>query len=163
MSVQNLIEKYKNEYTENVKDYNQAVNDRRQELYARFIKDLKQLDEPKKVSIPKTAENFIEESLEIGSDKVDIINSADSFSQEMPDDEFSLWFKSNRDLFVDAVSKGYEEQLYYVKLPGIGYARFGFCIPITESIEGAKKYTKQEIKAIDEAYLNFAVKVEEEQ
>ena len=35
----------------------------------------------------------------------------------MPNDEFSLWFKSNRDLFVDALANGYEvenEPLYYV-------------------------------------------------
>ncbi|WP_447470668.1 DUF1642 domain-containing protein, partial [Escherichia coli] len=45
-----------------------------------------------------------------------------------------------------------KEPLYYVKLPEIGYMRFGFCIPITENIEEAKKYTEQEIKAIDERY-----------
>ncbi|MGC3435305.1 DUF1642 domain-containing protein [Enterococcus faecalis] len=164
-NVQELLGKYKNEYAENVKDYNQAINDRRQELYANIINDLKQLDEPKKAVLPKTATDFIEESLGMGSDKVDIISSADSFSQEIPDDEFSLWFKSNRDLFFDALANGYEvekEQLYYVKLPEIGYMRFGFCIPVTESIEEAKKYTEQEIKAIDERYWAFAVKVEEE-
>lgn len=55
-----------------------------------------------------------------------------------------------------------KEPLYYVKLPEIGYMRFGFCIPITENIEEAKKYTEQEIKAIDERYWLFAVKVEGE-
>lgn len=54
-----------------------------------------------------------------------------------------------------------KEPLYYVKLPEIGYMRFGFCIPVTENIEEAKKYTEQEIKAIDERYWAFAVKVEE--
>lgn len=131
----------------------------------RAISLAKQLDEPKKAVLPKTATDFIEESLETGSDKVDIISSADSFSQEIPDDEFSLWFKSNRDLFVDALANGYEvkkEPLYYVKLPEIGYMRFGFCIPVTESIEEAKKYTEQEIKAIDERYWPFAVEVDGE-
>ncbi|OFA12361.1 hypothetical protein ENFAE_17720 [Enterococcus faecalis] len=131
----------------------------------RSISLAKQLKESKKAVLPKTADDFIEESLGIGSDKVDIISSADYFSQEIPDDEFSLWFKSNRDLFVDALANGYEvkkEPLYYVKLPEIGYMRFGFCIPVTESIEEAKKYTEQEIKAIDERYWPFAVKVEEE-
>ncbi|EIX6401519.1 DUF1642 domain-containing protein, partial [Enterococcus faecalis] len=55
-----------------------------------------------------------------------------------------------------------KEPLYYVKLPEIGYMRFGFCIPITENIEEAKKYTEQEIKAVDERYWPFAVKVEGE-
>lgn len=131
----------------------------------RAISLAKQLDEPKKAVLPKTATDFIEESLGMGSDKVDIISSADSFSQEIPDDEFSLWFKSNRDLFVDALANGYEvekEPLYYVKLPEIGYMRFGFCIPITESIDEAKKYTEQEIKAVDERYWPFAVEVDGE-
>lgn len=131
----------------------------------RAISLAKQLKESKKAILPKTADDFIEESLGMGSDKVDIISSADSFSSSMPADEFSLWFKSNRDLFVDALANGYEvekEPLYYVKLPEIGYMRFGFCIPVTESIDEAKKYTEQEIKAIDERYWPFAVKVEEE-
>ncbi|MDD0850789.1 DUF1642 domain-containing protein [Enterococcus faecalis] len=164
-NVQELLGKYKKEYAENVKDYNQAINDRRQELYANIINDLKQLDEPKKAVLPKTADDFIEESLGIGSDKVDIISSADSFSQEIPDDEFYLWFKSNRDLFVDALANGYEvkkEPLYYVKLPEIGYMRFGYRYFYSEDLEEAKKYTEQEIKAIDERYWPFAVKVEEE-
>ena len=155
MSVQNLIEKYKKEYAENVKDYNQAINDRRQELYANIINDLKQLDEPKKAVLPKTATDFIEESLGMGSDKVDIISSADSFSQEIPDDEFSLWFKSNRDLFVDALANGYEvekEPLYYVKLPVIGYLN---------NPDGGIKHTEQEIKAIDERYWLFKEEVKE--
>ena len=81
------------------------------------------LDEPKKVILPKIATDFIEESLGIGSDKVDIISSADSFSQEIPDDEFSLWFKSNRDLFVDALANGYEvekEPTYVISVPNCG-------------------------------------------
>ncbi|EKI8131606.1 DUF1642 domain-containing protein, partial [Enterococcus faecalis] len=96
-------------------DYLQGAN------YAveRAISLAEQLDEPKKVILPKTADDFIEESLGMGSDKVDIISSADSFLRAMPDDEFSLWFKSNRDLFVNALANGYEvekEPLYHVLL-----------------------------------------------
>lgn len=40
--------------------------------------------------------------------------------------------------------------------------RFGFYTPVTESIEEAKIYTEQEIKAVDERYWPFAVKVGEE-
>ena len=53
----------------------------------------------------------------MGSDKVDIIGSAVSFSA-MPTAEFSKWFKTNGDLLIDALANGYEvekEQLYYVK------------------------------------------------
>lgn len=165
MSVQDLIEKYKKEYAENIRDYNQAINDRRQELYANIINDLKQVEKPKKAVLPKIADEFIKEGLSMGSDKVDIIGSAVSFSSAMPTAEFSMWFKTNGDLLIDALANGYEvekEPLYYVKLPEIGYARFGFCIPITESIEEAQKYTEQEIKAVDERYWPFAVKVGDE-
>lgn len=165
MSVQDLIEKYKKEYAENIRAKNQAINDRRQELYSNIINDLKQVKEPKKVILPKIADEFIKEGLSMGSDKVDIIGSAVSFSSAMPTAEFSMWFKTNGDLLIDALANGYEvekEPLYYVKLPEIGYARFGFCIPITESIEEAQKYTEQEIKAVDERYWPFAVKVGDE-
>ncbi|EGO8059223.1 DUF1642 domain-containing protein [Enterococcus faecalis] len=55
-----------------------------------------------------------------------------------------------------------KEPLYYVKLPEIGYMRFGYRYFYSENIEEAKKYTEQEIKAIDERYWPFAVKVEGE-
>lgn len=131
----------------------------------RAINLAKQLKESKKVVLPKSADEFIKEGLSMGSDKVDIIGSAVSFSSAMPTAEFSKWFKTNGDLLIDALANGYEvekEPLYYVKLPEIGYMRFGFCIPITESIEEAKKYTEQEIKAIDEQYWPFAVEVDGE-
>lgn len=132
----------------------------------------KQLDEPKKAILPKTADDFIEESLGMGSDKVDIIGSADSFSSSMPDDEFSLWFKSNRDLFVDALANGYEvekEPLYHVLLSDKGATNTGYTflnlagtIDFTICKEKVDMLTEQEIKAIDERYWPFAVKVEEE-
>ncbi|MDN3191022.1 DUF1642 domain-containing protein [Enterococcus faecalis] len=132
----------------------------------------KQLDEPKKAILPKTADDFIEESLGMGSDKVDIISSADSFSQEIPDDEFSLWFKSNRDLFVDALANGYEvekEPLYHVLLSDKGATNIGYTflnlagtIDFKICKEEVDMLTEQEIKAIDERYWPFAVKVEKE-
>ncbi len=97
---------------------------------------IEQIDEPKKVILPKTADDFIKEGKGLGSDKVDIIDSAISFSRAMPDAEFSLWFKSNRDLFVDAVSNGYEveeEPLYYVKLPDLRSSSSG-------NVYGLKKH-----------------------
>ena len=84
---------------------------------------VKQLDEPKKTVLPEKADDFIKKGEGLGSDKVDIIDSAISFARAMPNDEFSLWFnlwfKSNRDLFFDALANGYEvekEQLYYAKV-----------------------------------------------
>ncbi|MDT2226279.1 DUF1642 domain-containing protein [Enterococcus faecalis] len=138
----------------------------------RAISLAKQLDEPKKAVLPKTATDFIEESLGMGSDKVDIISSADSFSQEIPGDEFSLWFKSNRDLFVDALANGYEvekEPLYHVLLSDKGATNIGYTflnlagtIDFTICKENVDTLTENQIKAIDERYWPFAVKVEEE-
>lgn len=138
----------------------------------RAISLAKQLDEPKKAVLPKTATDFIEESLGMGSDKVDIISSADSFSQEIPDDEFSLWFKSNRDLFVDALANGYEvekEPLYHVLLSDKGATNIGYTflnlagtIDFTVCKENVDTLTENQIKAIDERYWPFAVKVEGE-
>ncbi|WP_251846977.1 DUF1642 domain-containing protein [Enterococcus faecalis] len=132
----------------------------------------KRLDEPKKAILPKTADDFIEESLGMGSDKVDIISSADSFLRTMPDDEFSLWFKSNRDLFVNALANGYEvekEPLYHVLLPDKGATNTGYtflnlagAIDFTTCKEKVDMLTEQEIKAVDERYWPFAVKVDGE-
>lgn len=41
-----------------------------------------------------------------------------------------------------------KEPLYYVKLPEIGYMRFGFCIPITENIEEAKNILNKKSKQL---------------
>ena len=141
----------------------------------------KQLDEPKKAILPKTADDFIEESLGMGSDRVDIIGSADSFSQEIPDDEFSLWFKSNRDLFVDALANGYEvkkEPLYYVELPDLRSSSSDNVYGLRKTLNGEiriavfdkqkvgktkeSQLTENQIKAVDERYWPFAVKLEEE-
>ncbi|MDU3918388.1 MAG: hypothetical protein E7G92_08530 [Enterococcus faecalis] len=132
-------------------DYLQGAN------YAveRAISLAEQLDEPKKVILPKTADDFIEESLGMGSDKVDIISSADSFLRAMPDDEFSLWFKSNRDLFVNALAtdKG-ATNIGYTFLNLAGTIDFTICKEKVDTL------TENQIKAIDERYWPFAVKVE---
>ena len=130
----------------------------------------KQLKESKKAVLPKSADEFIKEGLSMGSDKVDIIGSAVSFSSSMPDDEFSLWFKSNRDLFVDTLANGYEvekEPLYYVLLSDKGATNIGYTflnlagtIDFTICKEKVVMLTENQIKAIDERYWPFAVKVE---
>ncbi|MGM0210993.1 DUF1642 domain-containing protein [Enterococcus sp. AZ112] len=128
----------------------------------------KQLDEPKKVVVPPIIDKFIREN----EDPIyEICAWSDHYGSDdrtCGDSKLSAvinWYVKNSNEFYQAVINGYEveeEPLYYVKLPEIGYMRFGFCIPITESIDEAKKYTEQEIKAIDERYWPFAVKVEEE-
>ncbi|EIM5394768.1 DUF1642 domain-containing protein [Enterococcus faecalis] len=138
----------------------------------RAISLAKQLKESKKAVLPKSADEFIKEGLSMGSDKVDIIGSAVSFSSSMPDDEFSLWFKSNRDLFVNALANGYEvekEPLYHVLLSDKGATNIGYTflnlagtIDFTICKEKVDTLTEQEIKAVDERYWPFAVKVDGE-
>ncbi|KAA9210247.1 DUF1642 domain-containing protein, partial [Enterococcus faecalis] len=135
----------------------------------RAISLAKQLKESKKAVLPKSADEFIKEGLSMGSDKVDIIGSAVSFSSSMPDDEFSLWFKSNRDLFVNALANGYEvekEPLYHVLLSDKGATNIGYTflnlagtIDFTICKEKVDTLTENQIKAIDERYWPFAVKV----
>lgn len=112
----------------------------------------------------------------MGSDKVDIIGSAVSFSSAMPTAEFSKWFKTNGDLLIDALANGYEvekEQLYYVKFDILYLQKYlvknvetnQFYLSNNEKVVGnyeQVKFTEQEIKSIDERYWPFAVKVEDE-
>ena len=154
-----FIEKYNEGYDQAVRDCLIAV---------------KQLDESKKTVLPKKADDFIKEGEGLGSDKVDIIGSADSFLSAMPDDEFSLWFKSNRDLFVNALANGYEvekDQLYKVVIDhkylvqlfsGRTDARLVEYEELTNWHDSAYKLTESVIKSIDERYWPFAVKVEGE-
>ena len=158
-----FIEKYNEGYDQAVRDCLIAV---------------KQLDEPKKTVLPKKADDFIKKGEGLGSDKVDIIDSAISFARAMPNDEFSLWFnlwfKSNRDLFFDALANGYEvekEQLYKVVIDhkylvqlfsGRTDARLVEYEELTNWHDSAYKLTESVIKSIDERYWPFAVKVEGE-
>ncbi|WHK13216.1 DUF1642 domain-containing protein [Enterococcus faecalis] len=141
----------------------------------RAINLAKQLEEPIKVVVPKFVAEWLDKH-KYSTDIIDLFLSveyatdSDGFIAEKWDysGEFYDWLNNSADVqftLCDAMRYGYEvmkEPLYYVKLPEIGYMRFGFCIPITENIEEAKKYTEQEIKAIDERYWPFAVKVEGE-
>ncbi|MEM5063030.1 DUF1642 domain-containing protein [Enterococcus faecalis] len=182
MAKKGLIEKW--ESKEGVPSYEISdfpVNPSLNEMYIagygvarkEILDDLKQLDEPKKVVVPKFVADWLDKH-KYSTNIIDLFSNveyatdSDGFIAEKWEyrGEFYDWLSDNADtLFTlcDAVRYGYEvekEQLYYVKLPEIGYMRFGFCIPITENIEEAKKYTEQEIKAIDERYWPFAVKVE---
>ena len=154
-----FIEKYNEGYDQAVRDCLIAV---------------KQLDESKKTVLPKKADDFIKEGEGLGSDKVDIIDSAISFARAMPNDKFSLWFKSNRNLFVDALANGYEvekDQLYKVVIDhkylvqlfsGRTDARLVEYEELTNWHDSAYKLTESVIKSIDERYWPFAVKVDGE-
>lgn len=70
--------------------------------------------------------------------------------------EWTREIHGNKELHTRAILDGYEvekEQLYYVKLPGVGYLN---------NADGGIKHTEKEIKAIDKRYWPFAVKAEDE-
>ncbi|EOB3277371.1 DUF1642 domain-containing protein [Enterococcus faecalis] len=183
MNKQELIEKYKTKYAEEPKDWRlTSVNTSRQALFANFINDLGQLDEPKKVVVPK----FVAEWLDKHKYSTNIIDLFSNVEYATDSDgfiagkweyrgEFYDWLSDNADtLFTlcDAVRYGYEvekEQLYYVKLPDLGYlvrhTKNGHQFINTEILENSRltsKFTENQIKAIDERYWPFAVKVDGE-
>lgn len=162
MNKQDLIEKYKTKYAEEPKDWRlPSVNASRQALFANFINDLGQLDEPKKVVVPKFVAEWLEECknnatlgeclrcFHFGSDIRSVVSADENVEGWIDEGDNDL-------LLARAWLNGYEveeEPFYYVKLPGVGYLN---------NADGGIKHTEQEIKAIDERYWPFAVKVGEE-
>lgn len=135
----------------------------------------KKLDEPKKVVVPKFVADWLDKH-KYSTDIIDLFLSveyatdSDGFIAEKWDysGEFYDWLNNSADVqftLCDAMRYGYEvekDQLYYVKLPEIGYMRFGKKYFYSTDKEDAKRYTENQIKAIDERYWAFAVKVDGE-
>ncbi|HAP3800865.1 TPA: DUF1642 domain-containing protein [Enterococcus faecalis] len=172
MNNQKLIKKW--ESKEGVPSYEISafpVNPSLNEMYIagygvarkEILYDLKQLDEPKKVVIPQVVADWIKYAKQQG---YGFMQSYDPKKMFYPiNDGLDKWIDDNEETFAHAWLDGYEvekEQLYYVKLPEIGYMRFGYRYFYSEDVEEAKKYTEQEIKTIDERYWPFAVKVDGE-
>ncbi|EGO6516585.1 DUF1642 domain-containing protein [Enterococcus faecalis] len=131
-------------------------------VYSIAIGLAKKLDEPKKVVVPK----FVAEWIEYAKKKGDSLSASfkpwDLYGAEYG--KVNSWIKDNEETYARAWLEGYEvekEQLYYVKLPEIGYMRFGKKYFYSTDKEDAKRYTENQIKAIDERYWPFAMKVEE--
>ncbi|EHE8481201.1 hypothetical protein P782_2519 [Enterococcus faecalis FL2] len=143
-----FIEKYN-------EGYDQAVRD--------CLIAAKQLDEPKKVVIPQVVADWIKYAKRQG---YGFMQSYDPIYMSYPiNDGLDKWIDDNEETFAHAWLDGYEvekEQLYYVKLPEIGYMRFGKKYFYSTDKEDAKRYTENQIKAIDERYWDFAVKVDGE-
>ncbi|MGH2125974.1 DUF1642 domain-containing protein, partial [Enterococcus faecalis] len=97
-------------------------------------------------------------------------------SEEVDSDELACWIDGNADLFFNAWVCGYEvekEQLYYVKFDILYLQKYlvknvetdQFYLSNNEKAVGNYEqvnFTEQEIKAIDERYWPFAVKVDGE-
>ncbi|EGO5058308.1 DUF1642 domain-containing protein [Enterococcus faecalis] len=139
------------------------------------IKVVQEYKTQEKIVVPKFAVEWLDKqrcSVDILQLFFNVINITDSgvitFERWGYSREFFNWLSDNADtLFTlcDAIQYGYEvekEQLYYVKLPEIGYMRFGKKYFYSTNKEDAKRYTENQIKAIDERYWPFAVKVDGE-
>ncbi|EHS8008451.1 hypothetical protein CUN13_04615 [Enterococcus faecalis] len=175
MNKQELIEELKKEQ-ESIKwsvgddNYN-AFQNGKETAYSISIDLAKQLDEPKKVVVPPIIDKFIREN----EDPIyEICAWADHYGSDgrtCSDPELSTvinWFGKNSKEFYQAVINGYEvakEQLYYVKLPESEpnstsyYLDIDGSLCIDDEVIDDYKLTEQEIKAIDERYWPFAVKV----
>lgn len=116
------------------------------------INIVQQLDEPKKVVVPKFVADWIEYAKKKGVSLIVSFNPWDLYGAEYI--EANRWIDNNQETFALAWVNGYEvekEPFYYVKLPGVGYLN---------NADGGIKHTEQEIKSIDERYWPFAVKVD---
>ena len=123
----------------------------KKDAYNNAIGLAKQLDEPEKVDVPKFVAEWIEYAKKKGDSLIDSFNPWDLYGAEYID--ATRWIDNNQETFALAWVNGYEvekEQLYYVKLPGVGYLN---------NADGGIKHTEKEIKAIDKRYWPFAVKV----
>ncbi|HHX0247028.1 TPA: DUF1642 domain-containing protein [Enterococcus faecalis] len=122
------------------------------------IEVVKEIKVQGKAIVPKFVaywfeDNFEELDWELGGV---LINAFNTNRNERSD--FQDWLVDTTNYPIETLIRmklfGYEvekEQLYYVKLPGVGYLN---------NADGGIKHTEKEIKAIDERYWPFAVKVE---
>lgn len=143
---------------------------------------IQQLDEPQKLILPKCAEQWIEGHC-APSDVVNLFievtcaTDSDGFidSKWRWSTDFYEWLANDADtlyILCDALRYGYEVEkgpLYHVLLPDKGATNTGYtflnlagAIDFTTCKEKVDMLTEQEIKAVDERYWPFAVKVEDE-
>lgn len=178
MAKKELIEKW--ESKEGVPSYEISafpVNPSLNEMYIagygvarkEILDDLKQLDEPKKVVVPKFVAEWIEYAKKKGDSLIDSFNPWDLYGAEYID--ATRWIDNNQETFALAWVNGYEvekEQLYYVfdtttkQYLGVDKV-VNKAFWLSSQNSGARTpLTEQEIKSVDERYWQFAVKVDGE-
>ena len=132
-----------------------------------ILDDLKQLDEPKKVVVPKFVADWIEYAKKKGVSLIVSFNPWDLYGAEYI--EATRWIDNNQETFALAWVNGYEvekEQLYYVLLPETGEHGLKYFLDqdgelsVDDQLCEYYKLTEQKIKSIDERYWPFAVKVD---
>ncbi|WP_270272199.1 DUF1642 domain-containing protein [Enterococcus faecalis] len=124
------------------------------------IEVVKEIKVQEKAIVPKFLaywfeDNFEELDWELGGVLINAFNTNRSERSDFQD-----WLVDTTNYPIETLIRmklfGYEvekEPFYYVKLPGVGYLN---------NADGGIKHTEQEIKAIDERYWPFAVKVDGE-
>lgn len=147
----------------------------------RAINLAKQLDEPKKVVVPKFVAEWLDKH-KYSTDIIDLFLSveyatdSDGFVAEKWDysGEFYDWLSNSADIqftLCDAMRYGYEfekEQLYYVFDPitkqylGVDKVLYKAFWLSSQNSGARTPLTEQEIKSIDERYWPFAVKADGE-
>ena len=112
MNKQELIEKYKSSLNKVHKVYGDYY---KTEAYEEVLKDLKQLDEPQKVTVPQFVADFITEQKKLGHTLSYSIDACMS-------DGVAEWYLDNSELFALSWINGYEiekEKRYLVKAKGV--------------------------------------------
>ncbi|EIB6793056.1 DUF1642 domain-containing protein [Enterococcus faecalis] len=132
------------------------------------------LDEPKKVVVPRAVAEWIEYAKKKGDSLSASFKPWDLYGAEYG--KVNSWIKDNEETYARAWLDGYEvekEQLYYVKFDILYLQKYlvknvetdQFYLSNNEKVVGnyeQVRFTEQEIKAIDERYWPFAVKVDGE-
>lgn len=141
--------------------YNEAIN--------ASISLAKQLDEPKKVVVPQIVADWIKYAKQQG---YGFMQSYDPKYTSYPiNDNLDKWIDDNEETFAHAWLVGYKvekEQLYYVYEPttkqylGVDKVSNEAFWLLSHNSGARTSLTEQEIKAIDERYWYFAVKVDGE-
>lgn len=83
-----------------------------------FLEDLRELDEPQKVTVPQFVANYIEYTK---VNEWDLLEAMDDVAYE-DDKDLRKWFNNNMENFVHAWINGYtveKEKRYYVRLKGV--------------------------------------------
>lgn len=135
MNIKALIKKYEELWNEHSPFYEPVPYTSMVEL---FLKELKQLDEPQKVKVPRFVAEWIEEARKACKDVVEL------FEFDFTNDEVRKWFMQERpfDLVARAWLDGYEveeEKRYLVTLKNRQ--------PLVKSQSGSTLYFSQDITA----------------
>ena len=174
MNKQELIkelkeEKRKIEWKEDKYELHNAASGGKERAYSLAIDLAKELDEPKKVVVPKFVAEFIEDGNHYDKIAFLVHQKYLGINSLMRECSVKDWLMSVDYETVLSLVNGYEvekEQLYYVLLPETGEHELKYFLDqdgelsVDNQLCEYYKLTEQKIKAIDERYWPFAVKVE---